>query len=379
MLQFNDVILSGNSSKDFIISQFNPATDIVDDKDYIMPMPALEIILDQLWTSSCGPSAISKGRAIQEYKQSRQWIDFDPYVLYGTRPLGTYQGEGVMLRETLGVLKNEGMYFRRDFNKVAEVPELLTLVKDFKANNPALVAVAKEYAISGYARVSSDNNIKKSIKAGMPVVGSWALFDSFINTGSDGLVANPNGSEGMLGHHAMLIVGWRSDGRWIVVNSWSNERGYKGLYYIPFAYRFIEGWSISDNITPLRTKAGKVNLWIDSPNMDIDGTIKVIDSAPILAGDRTLEPVRVITEALGASVEWNAPTQTIVVRSPEAVINMKIGDSTYTINGSVKQMDTCPIIGAGDRTLVPIRVISETLNCDVSWEEATQKITIECK
>ncbi len=51
-------------------------------------------------------------------------------------------------------------------------------------------------------------------------------------------------------------------------------------------------------------------------------------------------------------------------------------DITITLNGKEIQTDVKPYI-KDDRTLVPIRFISEALNYDVEWDEATRKVTIK--
>ena len=43
----------------------------------------------------------------------------------------------------------------------------------------------------------------------------------------------------------------------------------------------------------------------------LDGEILVFDQEPIIQKDRVLVPMRVIFEALGATVDWNAQTKTV--------------------------------------------------------------------
>lgn len=93
--------------------------------------------------------------------------------------------------------------------------------------------------------------------------------------------------------------------------------------------------------------------------------------------DRTMMPVRFVAERLGAVVEWNGQTSQVTIRSADRTIVMTIGTKTYTINGVAYTMDTEPIIVQGwDRTVVPIRFVSEALGRAVEWDAANQLVLI---
>lgn len=58
------------------------------------------------------------------------------------------------------------------------------------------------------------------------------------------------------------------------------------------------------------------------------------------------------------------------------IIKLKINSDVMNINGENVIMDTRPIIDKNNRTLVPLRAISEALGCEVQWNGQTQEITI---
>lgn len=107
----------------------------------------------------------------------------------------------------------------------------------------------------------------------------------------------------------------------------------------------------------------------------IDGKTVQSDVAPVVQNNRTLVPVRVITESLGAQVGWDANTQTVTVNSAAAQIVFKIGSTTYTVNGSSKTMDAAPVIIDG-RTMVPIRVIADAMGAAVNYDAAKNEATV---
>ena len=57
------------------------------------------------------------------------------------------------------------------------------------------------------------------------------------------------------------------------------------------------------------------------------------------------------------------------------IIEMTINNPTYIENGVVKTMDTPPQL-INNRTMIPVRLVSEALGADVEWLQDEQKIII---
>ena len=89
---------------------------------------------------------------------------------------------------------------------------------------------------------------------------------------------------------------------------------------------------------------------------------------PVLVGDRTLVPLRFISENLGAEVQWEEETQTVTITANSIEIKMQLGKKEYTVNGETKEMDT-EAVSMHDRTMVPLRVISESFGNHVFWDD----------
>ena len=112
--------------------------------------------------------------------------------------------------------------------------------------------------------------------------------------------------------------------------------------------------------------------------ISVDGVAKEVDASPYISEDnRTMVPVRFVSEFLGASVEWIEPSREVIIRSEEHVIKLTIDSTTYYVDNRKKFMDTCPVI-VNDRTFLPIRYISEALSCKISYREenGTQVVDI---
>ena len=104
----------------------------------------------------------------------------------------------------------------------------------------------------------------------------------------------------------------------------------------------------------------------ESIKVILDGKQLQFDVPPQTIEWRTMVPMRVIFEELGAEVYWEDSTQTITAYKGSTTIVMQIGNKMLTKDGQQIEMDVPPLEIDG-RTLVPVRAISESLGCNVSW------------
>lgn len=99
------------------------------------------------------------------------------------------------------------------------------------------------------------------------------------------------------------------------------------------------------------------------------------DSNPVIKNGRTLVPLRAIFERLGASVDWDEGAQTVTAVKDDKTLKLTVGSSAAYINGNKTELDVPAEIVKG-RTLVPVRFISESLDCTVSWDDMTRTVKI---
>lgn len=88
------------------------------------------------------------------------------------------------------------------------------------------------------------------------------------------------------------------------------------------------------------------------------------DQPPVIINGRTLVPLRVIFEALGANVSWE--NGVIVSSKGNDTIVMTIGSKLVYKNGEVSEIEVAPQI-INSRTMVPVRIVAESFNCQVEW------------
>ena len=123
--------------------------------------------------------------------------------------------------------------------------------------------------------------------------------------------------------------------------------------------------------------AKSVTLFIGSTNYVVDGQPKVSDLAPFIQDNRTFVPVRLVAEALGAEVEYDAATQTVTIAREDLTATLTIGSNEITLSdGTVVVSDVAPFIKDG-RTVLPFRVIGEDIfGADVEAVPAADGRTI---
>ncbi|MDR2665162.1 MAG: cadherin-like beta sandwich domain-containing protein [Oscillospiraceae bacterium] len=107
----------------------------------------------------------------------------------------------------------------------------------------------------------------------------------------------------------------------------------------------------------------------------LNGAELEFDQPPIIENDRTLVPMRKIFEAMGATVEWDGETQTITAVKDNVTIIMRIGNPVMTKNGVQNTLDVPPKI-VNNRTLVPVRAVAESLDCEVGWDGNARSVSI---
>jgi len=122
-------------------------------------------------------------------------------------------------------------------------------------------------------------------------------------------------------------------------------------------------------------KVTVVKIQIGSDIMTVNGKAVQIDAPAEIKNDRTFLPLRAISEALGATVDWIAETQGITVTLGENSIGLQVGNTSAVVNGTVMTLDAAPYI-KNSRTMVPFRVIAEGLGATVEWDPALRIVTV---
>lgn len=82
--------------------------------------------------------------------------------------------------------------------------------------------------------------------------------------------------------------------------------------------------------------------------------------------NRTMVPVRFVAEKLGLRVEWNEPSQQVRLTKKDQILILYIGQKRVQVNGQDVTFDS-PAVIKNNRTMIPLRFISETFDAQIDW------------
>ena len=111
-----------------------------------------------------------------------------------------------------------------------------------------------------------------------------------------------------------------------------------------------------------------VVMQIGSKTMFVNGKAYEKDAAPVIMNDRTLVPIRFVTESLGGKVAWNAETKEVTLVIDGKEIKMTIGKT-------IEKYGVAPVI-IDSRTFVPVRFVADELGATTAWNAETKTVTI---
>lgn len=110
-----------------------------------------------------------------------------------------------------------------------------------------------------------------------------------------------------------------------------------------------------------------------------DKVVKYDDVKPVNTDGRVMIPFRAALESMGAAVDYDAAQRKVTAKKGDITINFTLMDDTIYIDKNGQQsaitMDV-PMLIEEDRTLVPIRFMSEALDMRVGWDGVSETVII---
>lgn len=121
--------------------------------------------------------------------------------------------------------------------------------------------------------------------------------------------------------------------------------------------------------------------YLNSTTYYQDSSPYIMDVAPTIIENRTFLPVRYVAEALGAEVEWLAAENKVNMVRGDKKVSLWINQPQAAVNGQLYFIDpqnhkVRPTLLPPGRTMLPIRFIAESLDCQVEWNEQTKEVKI---
>ncbi|MGE5417347.1 MAG: C1 family peptidase [Acidobacteriota bacterium] len=234
------LIPSPRDHRDYHISKITSVKQTFADNFMLSSLP--QVPYDQGDISACVAFCLKAIKESDETRETSQSARLSAAYIYGNRGPDDFKGEGMIPREALSTLLKSGVCREKLFPGIYPYPTCA------RAISSAMHQDASQHKISAYAAVHTPDEIKTALTELGPVMISIEAYDSFFNGGN---APNPNkAKEKMNGYHALAIVGWNSDNRWVCLNSWGKDWGpLKGYCTIPFNYPISEMWTITSQPT----------------------------------------------------------------------------------------------------------------------------------
>ena len=117
----------------------------------------------------------------------------------------------------------------------------------------------------------------------------------------------------------------------------------------------------------------------DALTLLVNGRELETDAPPVIINDRVFVPLRAVTEAFGASVEWNEAEKQVTVVYMAYTLRITVGSDLGTlVSGGVtsRVRFDAPAQILHDRTYVPLRAVGEAFDASVSWDGDTRTVTV---
>lgn len=213
--------------------------------------------------------------------------------------------------------------------------------------------------------LNSDNSITEYYVTppSYEVINKKVLFDNILSWSTDsGIVAVKN--DGSV---------WRWGSKAIIKTE--NGKGRKEGEYIETPVKanninLLAGASAQQSSAPVQQTSDKVTVKINGK------TLSFANAQPTVINGRTLVPMRDIFAELGAEINWDPNTKTVTASKNGSRIKLTIGSTKASLNADELTLDVPPQIINGS-TMVPLRFVSDSLGCEISWDQASKTAEIK--
>jgi hypothetical protein len=98
-------------------------------------------------------------------------------------------------------------------------------------------------------------------------------------------------------------------------------------------------------------------------------------TAPLYIDGRTMMPIRAIVEGMGGYVDWDDADRRITLQHGRHTVHMWLGRREFLADGISEEMDIAPYV-YNDRTMLPLRFVTESLGCQTEWIGSLNRMII---
>lgn len=218
---------------------------------------------------------------------------------------------------------------------------------------------------SGEARFYSPKGIALTNEQGLVIADSMNHAIRYLADGQVRTIAGVPGQfgsvDGINGHnllHQPSDVAVLPNGDLLIADSYNNS------------IRTLEYYELPGNLPNI----GQVNVVLDNQVIQFD-------VQPEIVKERTMVPVRALSEQMGYKVGFDSSEKGIELTKGDVRIKLQIGQPAIYIENTATgeqqryEMDAAPYAKAG-RSYVPLRFFSEAFGMDVEWNQQTRTVIL---
>lgn len=135
--------------------------------------------------------------------------------------------------------------------------------------------------------------------------------------------------------------------------------------------KFYEYMNISEGSS---SEKKELIITIGSNIAKLNGEEIILDMGyPQIVNNRTIVPVRFVSEVMGAEVLWEEATKKVTVNYNGKCVEFYVGNNAYYVDGNEMSLDSPPVI-LNNRTYIPIRFLAEDIGFNVEYNNGVVSI-----
>jgi len=115
-------------------------------------------------------------------------------------------------------------------------------------------------------------------------------------------------------------------------------------------------------------KLVKIVLTLNNTTAVLNGNRMAIDTPATLVNNRTMVPLRFVAESLGVKVDWIAATRTVRMKLDGKELSLVVDQTIPGLDVPAKIIN--------NRTMVPLRYVSESFGASVKWFPSTYRVEV---
>jgi multiple sugar transport system substrate-binding protein len=119
-----------------------------------------------------------------------------------------------------------------------------------------------------------------------------------------------------------------------------------------------------------------IEVYIGKNTGTVNGKATTLEQGAVIKSGRTLVPLRFITEAMGATLVWDAATRTANITLADNKIALTIDKTVAKVNGYDVILDA-PAAIINSKTVVPMRFVAEAMGATTLWNATLKKVTVQ--